>query len=387
MNSKHFFLSIIFTANCFLTGLPLVAGEKNIPLQKLWPHPVHLGKIIDCSPAIGKDGTIYFTLSGPYNYADTAGGKLAAVSPAGETRWTFKTRSEILSSPAIGPDENIYFGCRDKFLYAMEPGGRMRWRAQTGGWIDASPAIAANGTVYAGSWDGKFYAFSPDGKTNWTFATRAPIESSAAIDETGVVYFGSHDKFFYALNPDGSLKWKFGTAGAILSSPAIGPDGTIYFTSVDGNLYALEPRGTEKWHLATGGHHRGSPTLNDKGTILLPVNNEFWAVSSEGKKKWFWGYPVMEGCGTACIGGSVYFLGMNNGVGAVYEFESETGTHISTMELFEDVTNCSISIIPDGTLYFGGNNLYAVKGTASLAKSGWPKFRGGLRQTGRVGDD
>ena len=51
-----------------------------------------------------RDGTIYF---GTFN------GRLWAVNPNGTKKWVFRAGREIKSSPAIGADGIIYFGCRD----------------------------------------------------------------------------------------------------------------------------------------------------------------------------------------------------------------------------------------------------------------------------------
>jgi outer membrane protein assembly factor BamB len=80
-------------------------------------------------------------------------------------------RVEIKSSPAVADDGTIYFGSRDRKLYAVTPQGKQKWTFATGAWIDSSPAIGADGTVYFGSWDANFYALNPDGSEKWKFPT------------------------------------------------------------------------------------------------------------------------------------------------------------------------------------------------------------------------
>lgn len=359
-------------------GQPAKVEENKKEL--LWE--VKLGQNIYTCPAIDQAGNIYATISGNSSFSDISGGKLAAVTSTGKVKWTFNTMCDIASSPALAKDGTVLFGCRDKRLHAVSPEGGEKWSFKTGGWVDASPAIGTDETVYFGSWDRNFYAVTPDGKQKWKFAAGGPVESSAAIGAHGTIYFGSHDKNFYALNPDGTVKWKFATLGVVVSSPAINEKGNIYFTSIDGRLYALDEDGKELWHLWTGGVGESSPVLDGEGAIYLGVNNTFCCVTPQGAKKWWFGYPVVRGSAVVASDGMVFFSGLNEGAGTMYEFSPE-GIVKTTTNVGGEV-RCSPAIGADGTIIIGSFNLQAWKGSAGLGKGAWPKFRGGPRQTGRV---
>ena len=67
-------------------------------------------------------------------------------------------KREVLmdSSPAIGSDGTVYVGSYDKKLYAINgKSGVKLWEFETGGAVDSSPAIGSDGTVYVGSNDNK----------------------------------------------------------------------------------------------------------------------------------------------------------------------------------------------------------------------------------------
>ena len=244
--------------------------------NKLWQ--VDLGKRIESSPAIGPDGTIYVTACGFINFGDVSGGKLAAVTPDGVTKWIFKTPSEIVSSPALGDDGTVYFGCRDRKFYAIDRSGKKKWSFTTGAWVDSSPAVGTNEVTYFGGWDKKFYALNPDGTKRWEFATGGPIDSSAAIARDGTIYFGSHDKNFYALNPDGTVDGgSFATERRhhFITRRIDGQGMRLYFTPVDGRVYVLNPDGSKKLHFWTGGVRQPSPVLGWEGNIYLGVNDTF----------------------------------------------------------------------------------------------------------------
>jgi outer membrane protein assembly factor BamB len=331
----------------------------------------------ESSPAIGADEVIYL---------GTFDGKLLAITPAGEIKWTFKMGHEIKSSPAIADDGTVYFGTRDRKFYAITSEGKLKWTFQTGAWIDSSPAIGADGTIYFGSWDKKFYALKPDGTLKWFFATSNIVVSSPAIGADGTIYFGSYDQKFYALKADGTLQWTFLTSGQITSSPALAADGTIYFTSTDGNFYALKPDGTERWRLHTGGFTESSPVLDAQGEIYLGINHTKAGVSKDGKKIWEYGSPNLINISPVAAGnGLVYFaaswgdLAAFNSQGRVV-WSSPIGAGI--------IPNNSPVISADGTIYLGeGRRLFCFTATngAPLAKSSWPMFRANPRHTGRVG--
>ena len=174
----------------------------------VWTHSVGVfydGHLIDCSPAIAEDGTIYFGTD-PYGAAgetpvpvDTV---FFAVNPDGSRKWSFVMGDGVESSPAIGPDGTIYVGSYDSCVYAIEDAGTaglLKWKFRTGGPVDASPTVDGNGTIYIGSRDSTMYALRPDGSVKWSYLAEGGIESSVTIDGNGYLYFGSFDHRLYAL--------------------------------------------------------------------------------------------------------------------------------------------------------------------------------------------
>ena len=79
--------------------------------------------------------------------------------------WEFETGGMVDSSPAIGSDGTVYVGSRDDKLYALSgKTGDKLWEFETGGMVHSSPAIGPDGTVYVGSDDKKIYAIKTDSK-------------------------------------------------------------------------------------------------------------------------------------------------------------------------------------------------------------------------------
>ena len=71
----------------------------------------------------------------------------------------YKARGAIVSSPAVGKNGIIYFGSNDRRVYAVDLSGEKVWSHQTSGRVVSSPAIGPDGAVYVGSEDHKLYAF------------------------------------------------------------------------------------------------------------------------------------------------------------------------------------------------------------------------------------
>jgi len=238
--------------------------------------------------------------------------------------WRFRAEIAIESSPAIDKDGIIYFGSNEHYLHALYPNGTEKWRADCGHWVSSSPAISDDGTIYVGSWDDHLYAINPNGTRKWRFYTD-DIWSSPVVDEEGIVYFGvlgpgTNIGRAYALYPNGTEKWHFDTGFSIYSSPAIGKDGTIYFASEhkDNTLYALyRNNGTMKWSFGFG-DWPGDPSIADDGTIYIPSWDDYlYAIYPNGTLRWRhsidWGSghaPAIGLDGTIYIG-QRYFYAIN----------------------------------------------------------------------------
>ncbi len=292
-----------------------------------WVFPTKT--VLSSSPAIGSDGTIYaggtnldkIVYSCPSGSVTVTIGRLYAINPDGSKKWDFTLSGVVNSSPAIGSDGTIYIASEGDILndrsnicdptsdfppsdadrgfpvpvnghlYAINPDGTPKWEFRALGPIDTSPSIGADGTVYLGSdgtiygygatmheygtvnpkTEGFFYAIDPSGQLKWFTDLFGNVKSSAAIGNDGTIYVGSDKEDFFALNPDGSIKWQYPTRGPVRSSAALAADGTIYVGSNDGSLYALNPDGTLKSRITVThtGTVNSSPNIAPDGTIYF----------------------------------------------------------------------------------------------------------------------
>jgi outer membrane protein assembly factor BamB len=333
------------------------------------------GDMVNSSPVIGADGTIFFGSNDSYIYA---------VNQDGTLKWKYKTGGSVFSSAAIGCDGAVYIGSRDKYLYALNPEGTLRWKFQADGQINSSPVTDAKGIVYVGSNDTYLYAVNPDGTLKWKYKTGNTVESSPAIGFDGTIYVGSKDTYLYAINPNGTLKWNYQTGGPVSSSPAIGTDGTLYIGSFDTYLYAVNPNSTLKWKYKTGNIVYSSPAIGSDGTIYVGSFDYYlYAVKSDGTLKWKYQTGKEINSSPSISGDGTVFIGSDDGY--LYALNSSGSLRWKFMTGMGSAFYSSPAIAADGTIYTGSGNywLYAfeIASITLTSPNGGEKFAVGSIQT------
>jgi len=172
---------------------------------------------IQSSPAVNNNGNVYF---------GTEDGDLIALSPAGESLWTFHVSSsfnDINSSPVLDADGNIYFGCDDGYLYKLSPSGELIWQCliHPTASISSTPLLTADGFIYvvgpADSTFEKLYCVSPEGAKVWEVLLQLPgsprprssidLFPSPVIDQFGIIYITTPQGGIFAVagRPEGTL--------------------------------------------------------------------------------------------------------------------------------------------------------------------------------------
>ncbi len=296
------------------------------------------------APAISPDGIVYV----PCQFQIPFAARLNALTPSGNTNWSFKTGGGSISAPALGVDGTVYVVASGppNILFSIRPDGGTNWMCSLGPSTNASasaqfpgPAIGPDGTIYVGSLDTNVYAISPQGKTNWIFRMQDKTFSSPAIGTDGTIYIGSDDQKLYALEPRGNKKWEYLFPAIIESSPAVGPDGTIYAASLGGMAWL------------------------DSGGNLLRTNSSFCSAS-----------PAMAADRT------VYFVDFDT-----LRAWNSAGSNIWSVVISPgNLGFSSPTIGPDGTIYVaGGTNLWAIYGSSPPAQSPSPMFRRNALHTAR----
>jgi outer membrane protein assembly factor BamB len=172
-----------------------------------------------------------------------------AFAPNGSPLWSQGVGPIVEGSPAIADDGTIYVAGWDSKLSALYPNGSIKWQASIEATGRNTPGIAPDGTVYVTSDRGKLFAFNPGGVLLWQVSVGAPLSdgswSGPIVDPSGTIFvgLGGNEQHppgkFHAVNPNGTIKWTLTIPAWVASTPAIAADGTLYFGSHDGKLYAI----------------------------------------------------------------------------------------------------------------------------------------------------
>lgn len=371
------------------------------------------GDYLTGSPAVSKDGNIYFS---------TIQGFLFSLDTKGTLRWAVGGRNTELEScgyPVVGDDGTVYsagIGCITK---AFNPDGALKWQAeasfqkaalgsngilygiqppnqvmgldaatgqQKSSWTYSelqdnmfmetnNLAIGKDGTVYVSSWAGTLFAFTPDLHLKWTFQTQNTISSSPAVASDGTVFIGDHwtgrtfksgqwetapnyDAFVYAITPDGKLKWKFKeTLPQYHQDPPVREWTDAPAVLSDGTLFFGLSR--------CGADACPHPVLYSlKDGKLLWKAKTFMDIGMT---------PALGSDGTVYVGSANKFVWAFKGEKVLWRFKS--GGMVTE----------PLVLLPGGTLYAASDKFYALKTESpEPSQSSWPRFQGNLQNTGQA---
>jgi outer membrane protein assembly factor BamB len=363
---------------------------------------------IHSSPAVGQDGTIYYSTIGQSP-------QLYASQPNGVNQWIEPFDSPLRGSPAIDGNGIIYVLEDAGVLHAVSPiDGKKLWQYKlTGEYADASgepeyyrnsPAITEDNTVIFGWFDGTVYAVK-DENLVWEFPTEDPFYASPSIGPDGTVYIGSSAGDLYAINSaDGKPVWSkpFSTGDAIITRPAIDTDGHIYFGSNSGKFYALYPNRGEKWHFPTEQEIWSSAVIRGDGTVYFGGDDgKFYALYTETgvdpkteKPKWVYKIDTnyqMSASAALGLDGSIYFTLFDNTFYAIKRTGEKDWSVRLKPEDSDSASYSSPALLDDGKIYVGAQDgkdqgqLNVIQGGSPIDnESPWPSFGGDLQNTGRV---
>lgn len=218
------------------------------------------------APVAGQDGTIYFGNHGSFPGGYT--GALIALTAGGELKWRFGivSNGHIWASPAVGSDGTVYFTCANGNLYAVRSDGTLRWVHPTSGDTEtkSAPVVGPDGTVYFGAGSvGHYYVVDPDGTRKWDsgfVSTRADCTPVVAQDGSVFVvghyyWYRFHGQTGVALDQSPRLTPQIAVGGALLT-----PDGWLYYGKDDNILRAYQvgigPSLTSAWPMDHGDFRR-----------------------------------------------------------------------------------------------------------------------------------
>ncbi|XRG77000.1 immunoglobulin-like domain-containing protein [Rossellomorea sp. GAMAL-10_SWC] len=242
---------------------------------------ISVGSDNNSAPVIGSDGTIYLGSSATNSEQKNG---VYAINPDGTKKFFFLTDGEIATTPSISSDGTIYILDKTGKFYAINPDGTYKWVFSTHLFPSdsSSPVIGKDGTIYFGC-GGNLYALNPNGDLKWNYSLNYVLLSSPTIGEDGTIYVVTHYGNIFAFNPNGTYKWMASIGSEVKSpfAPVISSDGTIYVGD-NKNLAAFSSEGTKKWSITV--KMKTSPILGADGTIYVNTEYPYYLANSWADK-------------------------------------------------------------------------------------------------------
>ena len=184
-------------------------------------------------------GVLYIGCEDAYVYAIELG------EEAGRNQWDQldnrgKTDWFVNSAPAVAPDGTIVVAGRDENLYGFHRDGKLAWKVFISGQMLSSPLVGGNGDIYIGvsilkvNQKDRGKMICVDGSSHrvrWEYDAKGSVESIPVIGDDDVLYFGDNAGFVHALRPDGHCLWSTSVRSAVRSGGMIvGPNRLVFGT-------------------------------------------------------------------------------------------------------------------------------------------------------------
>ncbi len=254
----------------------------------LWTN---LNFVSEASAIVDEEGHIYIA---------GEDGLLYCLNIEGKVIWAYGTRSKIISTPAFGPNGNIYFSnWENSTLYELDRNGSLIWKYELGNYsVGSSITFDEFGRLYviSGNDDGaNLFAFEND-ELVWKLELPAVIGSTPAIGSDGTLYLVLKENKMALINWDGTVKYYVGLLGLDMDgtetqvSPLISSDGVIYliehgYNTATANKYrqsvtAYYSDGSIKWKNTKVSSGTGTP-LYYNGTLYVLGESTFYALNGQ----------------------------------------------------------------------------------------------------------
>lgn len=231
-----------------------------------WTVPT--GAKIFSSPTV-EFGHLFVGSDDRYLYAIHIGG--------GRQAWRYQAEGAVRTKPLL-QENSIFFACQMGVVYALGLNRDTRWRFRARRPILSSPVVG-EGLLYLGSLDWNFYALDlRSGWAAWKYRTGGPIVSTPVLWE-GSVFFGSTDGHVYALDAaEGRIVWRYQIENQISGSPTVAGE-NVYVGGVDGVLYCLDARGgTLRWRYETGAAITAAPVVVNNVLYIGSLDHYVYAL-------------------------------------------------------------------------------------------------------------
>jgi outer membrane protein assembly factor BamB len=215
--------------------------------------------------------------------------------------WTYKTGSEIISSPVVG-DGKVYVGTLDGSVVALTlESGELVWEHKTDDDSFEAPALLLDGAVIIGNLSGELLSLdAATGERQWTYTAEGKITGSAnwlpaADGEQKRLYLGAHDNRLHCIDAaTGAGIWSYDTKNFINGAPAVDGIGVV-FGGCDSMLHRLSTAdGSSMAEVNVGSYAAGSPAIAGGRAFVGTYDGYLVAVDLD-RNRVAWEYDNEDG--------------------------------------------------------------------------------------------
>ncbi|MGA1821547.1 MAG: PQQ-binding-like beta-propeller repeat protein [Thermoplasmatota archaeon] len=231
------------------------------------------GQSYDCCPAVGPDGTIYYTTDDYH---------IHAVYPNGTQRWKINTGAGVVTSspPIVSENGTVYVGTGRNGLYAIDPNGSILWIADIEENLYYAPAMDNDGNIYVNSAGGEVFKVYPNGSVDWSVYLGAYAHCCLALTDNYEVIIGNDEGSLFCIRNDGTVRWEIDINGRMTESASIGYDGRIFVATESGVLISLDETGEILWNISFD-RLIGEPVVDIDGSVYICADS-FYKISQNG---------------------------------------------------------------------------------------------------------
>ena len=236
------------------------------------------------------------------------------------------------------------------------------WKVEAGGGVANQPLVYGS-RIIVGTSDGKVVGIEPP-FVRWSYSTIRPIVCPPVAFGDKIIVATS-DKVI-ALNQFGALQWESSLPGI----RGIAASDKIYVSGKNG-IQALNADGTLAWNFAPGSEDSTAPTsqaatdffptapLATPSYVFFAHKDYVYAIRTTGAFIWktrvgnLWNTPP-------ALTGNILYFGTSEGF--VYGLDVLTGSAISRVNIFEQVSTTPIEHFGSVVVGTSGNKVYSISG-------------------------
>ncbi|MFO7674741.1 MAG: PQQ-binding-like beta-propeller repeat protein [bacterium] len=333
----------------------------------------------------------------------------------GKTRYRSSSTDEDYYSghPAyVATTGNIIVGCEDGRLYAFSTSLSTRWKYPSSGDPDfiewGVPAVNGN-KIYCTRDDDMVHYLTDNGASaNYGagYSVRGIVDNPV-IDNVGQVIVVTDSGRVLVLSDNlNTVVWDtlLNENGRRLSSPVIASGGIVLIGDIDGNVYALNSDRTLKWKAQVTGEANGIVVGSGAVYVATGAGRLYRLNPETGATVWniaLTGATEVETSPVLAANGMIY---VHDDQDQVHCVKQEDGSYVWICQC-EDYLSPARRPGRRGTRDFenspyspglssggdiivvGADALYCVAGytEGTLALTAWPKWQGGMHNTGKAG--